>query len=441
MKKLLKNCRMYKENDIINIDILIENDTIVKMGDIPVSNEYEVVDIENNYVSPGFIDFHVHLDDKIGGYEIADSYKSGSEVAIKNGITTIMSFITQQRGETLRGAIDRTQAKAKNNIWCDVGWHLTPTTFDAQSYGEIAEIIQDGACSFKLYTTYKKAGLYSDYRQIKSFTNEFSKYEVLTLVHCEDDGLIAEREKNNHKFGIKDFVKTRSKSVEISAIRRILRIARKNNAPIHFVHVSTKEGMELIKSSKLSLPLSSETCPQYLYLSDDNYVGYNGSQYLCNPPLRDSENVSSLKDMFKIGLMDIMASDHCPFTIENKVRKNNSYDNIPGGLCGLDFIPYLLSNIYYKEIDKLKQLTYKLSETPARLSGVFPEKGILEVGSLADIVVLNFGNLVTLKGREGIFNPYSDISSDLNIKKVFLHGDLVVDNGSLIGKKPSGTML
>jgi len=440
--KLLKNCSLISDNQIINRDILIDEDTIVEIAEkIQKQTGWEEIDLDYKFVLPGFIDFHVHLDDEINGAPIADNYDSGTRVALKSGITTLFSFITQRKGETLRDAVNRTHEKAKGNLWCDVGWHLTPTTFDEESHTIISELIEEGFNTFKLYTTYKKAGIYSSYHEIEEFAKKYVNQQILILVHCEDDDLIRSKAIKTNDTSLSNFVRVRSKTVELTAINKILRIARQTGAHFHIVHVSTVEAMQVINRLKYNNLVTCETCPQYLFLDNTNYLKANGEQYICTPPLRDKENNAKLIEGFKLNYFNIIASDHCPFTQSQKMIGRRFYDKAPSGLSGLDFIPYLTSNLFERDFEKAKFLQQKLSAEPAHLTGLYPDKGAIMVNSIADLVVVDFDNEHSLAGREGIYNPYSEITTKLNISKVMKGGEFVVSDGEIITSNPRGNAL
>ncbi len=440
--KLLKNCSLIYDDSIEKKDILIDIDTIVKIEDnIDKKSGWEVIDVGKQFVLPGFIDFHVHLDDEINGLPIADNYDSGTRVALKNGITTLFSFITQRQGETLNEAVARTKKRAEGNLWCDVGWHLSPTTFDEDSHKIISKLIESGFNTFKFYTTYRDAGLYSSYHQIEEFAKKYVDKQILILVHCEDDDLIKSKtiKLNNNK--ISNLVRVRTKTVELTSIDKILRLARRTGAHFHIVHVSTVEGMEIINRLKYNNLVTCETCPQYMFLDNSSYSQLNGEQYICAPPLRSKANAIKLRKGFGMGLFNIIASDHCPFTISQKLPGKLAYDKAPSGLSGLEFIPNLTSNIFERDFEKAKFLQYKFSTEPAHLSGLFPDKGTIQVGSIADLLVINFDKKHKIEGRQGIYNPYAEMTTSLNIAKVLKGGEVVVSDGKLLVNRPKGSAI
>ncbi|MFA7057200.1 MAG: amidohydrolase family protein [Candidatus Cloacimonadales bacterium] len=438
---LLKNCSIINDDEIVSRDILIENDTIVKIeSKIEENLDCEIVDLEHKYVLPGFIDFNAQLDDEVNGFKLADSYDSGTRVALKNGITTLFSFITQHKNETLRDAVERVQQKASGNIWCDVGWHLVPTTFDEPSHVIMAELIEEGFVSFKLYTTFRNRGLYSSYSEIEIFAKKYASKQISILVHCEDDALITSNMKRA-RVDMDNFVKVRSKTVEQTAVSKILRIARKSRAHFHLVNISTNEAMVVVNRMKYQNFVSCEISPQYLFLDNSVYSQPNAEQYICFPPLRDKENNDSLLNGLKNNYFNIITSNHSPFATSNKSSADKFSDKSANGFCGLDFLPYLTANIFSREFDKLKHLQQKLATEPALVAGIYPEKGTLQPGSIADLIVVDFDQEHLLKGREGMFNPYKTVTSSLNIRKVMKAGRFVVEDGELLISSPAGIMI
>jgi len=185
---LIKNGLVCFEDGIRQSDIYIENRKISSFN--LQSNADEIIDAKGFYVLPGMIDIHTHLDDVIGKYELADTYKSGSEIAVLNGITTLFTFITQRKDESLKQGIEKAKEKVEGNSFCDYIWHLTPTSFDENNWKEIFECIEKGFKTFKFYTTYEKAGIYSSNKKLEKIFEKLKRYDLTFLVHCEDNDTI-----------------------------------------------------------------------------------------------------------------------------------------------------------------------------------------------------------------------------------------------------------
>ena len=187
MKYLIKNGTVCFEGGLKKSNILIEDGKFLSFED---ANTENIIDAAGCYILPGMIDIHTHLDDKIGNYYLADTYKSGSEIAIKNGITTIFSFVTQQLNDSLANALNIAINKAKGNSYCDYMWHLTPVRFEETDWKYIFGIIEKGFKTFKFYTTYKNEGLFCDYDMLNKIFTKLENYKVTILLHCEDNDII-----------------------------------------------------------------------------------------------------------------------------------------------------------------------------------------------------------------------------------------------------------
>ena len=154
---LIKNAMAYIDQNLRKTDILVENEKISRIADsIIAENGMQIIDGEDQFLLPGFIDIHTHLADHIGEFELADDYESGSKEALLNGITTIYSFITQTENKSLPDCISATHSKMKGKSYCDVGWHLTPTDYSKSNLQELKTLLQNGFHSIKLYTTYRE---------------------------------------------------------------------------------------------------------------------------------------------------------------------------------------------------------------------------------------------------------------------------------------------
>lgn len=175
MKILIRNVKIVSSENVIKGNILIEDNIFTKVGDFSIieTDIDEIIDGDGCFALPGFIDFHVHLDDDIGEFYIADTYSSGTKKALKNGITTLMTFVTQSKSNSLKESLKKSIGKTVENLYCDVGYHLSPITFEKQDFDDIKDLINQGFRTFKFYTTYKKAGIYSDYQIIENFIKHF----------------------------------------------------------------------------------------------------------------------------------------------------------------------------------------------------------------------------------------------------------------------------
>ncbi len=439
MKTRIKNATIVHPENMQQGDILLENGKIVAVGDGADQRADHVYDASGLFAFPGFIDMHVHLDAKIMNYSLADDYVSGSRVAVKNGITTLFSFITQGKQSDLAEDVKAVKNHAASGLFCNLGWHITPVRWDEETFDEIETLIDRGQRSFKFYTTYRMAGLYRSYAQIEGFAQRFGKRDITILVHCEDDQTIASAQRSVDT--VADYAALRTPEAEVLAISQIIKICVKTQCHFHVVHVSTAEGARLIAEAASKCPITCETAPQYLFLNDDVFHGRQGLHYLCTPPLRAEHNRAQLLEQFYHGAINVLATDHCPFTMIDKATEYPRFDAIPKGLCGLDFLVPLAFNLFQNEPDGLQKLCAFLSAEPARILELDDHKGRIKPGYDADITLVRLGEPHTLQSRDGLFNPYENRGTNITVEAVFLRGIQVVRDAVLLELPPQGELL
>ncbi len=447
MKLLIRNGKVCFENAIEAADILVENGKIAALGSLPDAiPSARIIDAKGLFVLPGFLDIHTHLDDQIGRFYLADTYRSGTQVAVQNGVTTIYTFITQRQSERLPEAIANAQAKAAGRCYCDYMWHLTPTVFDEGGYREIEKAIQSGFRSIKLYTTYKKAGIFSDYRQIDEIVRKLAPQDAQFLVHCEDEDVLnwadADRLDLSQPF---THSLLRRKEAEIKAIAEVLKIATKYQARVHIVHVSTPEGVELVQRARREAPVTCETAPHYLWLNDSWLQKPDGHRWLCTPPLRSGSDQQQLRALAANGAIDLFATDHCAFRKADKDDWHSDIREVPNGIAGIGALPHLAYALLQSHgANALIELAQRIATVPAKTLRIYPQKGIIKVGSDADLSVVDVqGKARAIQSSvAGCYETYPGQSSTLDFKHVLVRGEVVVSNNQLLeGSRPGGACL
>lgn len=432
------------ENGIVRGNLTIRDGIITEVGeDAPVDNE-QVIEATGCYVAPGFIDFHVHLNDQIGPYRLADDWTSGSSVALINGITTLINFITQKPDQSLPQAIEGAMSAAKNRSYCDYHWHLTPTQISDTIWMDLETWIDRGFRTIKLYTTYRKAGIFSDYTQIETCFRRLRSKPVTFLIHCEDDDILsATKVENGLLSSAYAHALLRPPEAEIVAIRRCTDLAAKHQVPLHVVHVSTTDGAMFIAEKKKQMPISSETCPQYLFFSEEKLKSEEGMYYICSPPLRSEQNRQRMMELAQIGIFDVFATDHCPFLISDKKGCDpGDIRTVPNGIPGLGaLIPLIFKLERYKLPEGICDAVRRLSTHPARIAGFYPRKGTLKKGSDGDVVIFKInGTARPVRSTfKDVWDPYSGMTSPVDIQYVFLRGRMMVQNGQFCqSSQPEG---
>ncbi len=444
MSLLLKNCSIVHADYTEFNDVLIENGVIKEIGKINSADD--TLDLEGNFLCPGFIDIHTHLDDQIGTYQLADDWYKGSSIAIINGITSLYNFITQRPNESLKEAIDKGFIKAEHNSFTHFAWHLTPHDIPNTDINTLISFITSDYPTLKLYTTYKQAGIYSGYAEIEDLINKLKQYDPLFLIHCEDDEILQNAlDQGLDLTNYANHSVIRSESAETIALTKIIAIAERTNARIHIVHNSTAAGAILIsEAKKKGLRISNETCPQYLFMNTDKFLSENGYQYFCSPPLRSEENRLEMLKLLDNGSFDMITTDHCPFYKQDKSCNKDNILKIANGMPGLGaLVPLCYDYLKNMHENYMNLLVKYLSLNPSHIMKLYPHKGIIKVGADADLTVINKNgkprNIVS--SLSDVYDPYSGLQTDLNIAYVFLKGIMTVKNNIIINEQPQGEFL
>lgn len=423
MNTLIKNAKIPVQGKFIKKDLYIQDDVISFNG---VSQIDKTIDAEGSYLMPGFIDIHTHLDDYIGKCYLADTYKSAAEIALRNGFTTLFNFITQHPSEDIQESISKAEKKIPNDTTVNYYFHLTPVTFETGDFKKFEKLINKGFRTFKFYTTYRHAGLFTSYRQIEKIFSMLRGTGVRFLVHCEDDEVLSNIDKS--KIDYSDAYShsiMRPEQAEIKAIETILDLAVKYSARVHIVHVSTPEGARMIFKAKQRYNfISCETCPQYLLLDDSYLKNDDGYKYICSPPLRSREDADEMVRLANEEYFDIYTTDHCAFTKKDKDEFKGDIRNVPNGLPGIGGLVHNIYNILNGDMEeRLLHITKHLSKIPALLTGLYPKRGTLQEGSKADLVILKKGNKHNLNATlMDVYDPYEKFSSELEITHTVSNG-------------------
>lgn len=444
---IIKNAKICFPDRIQNSDLWIKDGKIFRIeNNIDDSNIFTVIDAKGEFLLPGFIDIHTHLDDQIGDYVVAENYLSGSKIALLNGITTLYSFITQRKEETLSESIFSTIQKTKKQSFCNIGWHITPINISEDSITEIISWIKKGFRTIKLYTTYKESNIFSTYDQIKYLANKLKEYDISILVHCEDENILSKIEKrdiDNKNFYNHSIM--RPKKAEYEAIKNIIDIAKDTGVKFHIVHVSSAESLELINKAKKEIDITCETGPHYLMFEDTNLKGEYGYQLLCTPPFGDNFNKIKLREQAVNGLIDFYATDHCAFSKKDKAENKNDLTLVPKGIPGIGALVPIIFDLYKAQGESgIIEIAKRLSENPARFLNLFPKKGIIKEGSDADFVILDtYGERRQIRSSlADVYDPYKTFYTNLNFSYVFLKGELLVKENVIVYEGlPTGELL
>ena len=433
-------------------DLRISGESIAAIGKNLVKPGDQQIDVSGCFLFPGGIDPHTHFDLDVGSTTTADDFASGSLAAILGGTTTVLDYATQSRGGSLTDALATWHAKAAGKSYVDFGFHLALCDCTPQALAELAAVAErDGVVSVKLYMAYKDVMQVGD-ADLLRVMRICRDQGMLVCLHCENGELIAALVLDAKAAGRLEPAQhavTRPEVVEAEAVARAVAIAELSGCPIYIVHVSSARALSLIRQAqRQGLPVAAETCPQYLLLDASRYdtKDFSAAKYVMSPPLRDKRNQAPLWQGLQDGAIVCVGSDHCSFNfVGQKEIGKNDFSRIPNGIPGVENRFGLLYSfgVATGKIS-LSQFVACISTGPAKQFGLYPRKGVLAVGSDADIVVWDPGQscLITAaaQAQRVDYNAYEGIEQQGRVREVFLRGLHAVQAGR-IAAGPTGCYL
>ena len=454
MRTLITNGTIVTAVDQYKGDVLIEDEKIAVIGvslDIPAANVDKVIDAAGKYVLPGGIDVHTHMDMPFGGATSADDFETGTRAAAFGGTTTIVDFAIQYHGQTLHHAWETWAKKAEGKAVIDYGFHMIITELNDQVEGEMDALVRQGISSFKLFMAYPGVFMLDDGSIFKALLRT-GKNGGTICMHAENGSVIdvlVQRALAEGKTAPKYHALTRPARAEAEATHRAIALAEIADVPIYIVHLSAAEALEMVTEARdRGLPAFAETCPQYLFLSYDNYEepDFGGSKYVMSPPLRDRAKQDQLWRGLAFNDLQCISTDHCPFCMKEKRLGENDFSKIPNGAPGVETRMSLVYDGGVRpgriSLNRFVELT---STSPAKIFGLFPRKGTIAPGSDADIVVFDPNRTITLAAKtlhmNCDYNPYEGRQVTGATDTVLSRGRLVIENGAFVGRKGSGSFL
>jgi dihydropyrimidinase len=452
MKTLIKGGTIVTASDQYRGDILVEDETIALIGTTLDLHADKTIDASGKYVLPGGIDVHTHLDMPFGGTTSADDFESGTRAAAFGGTTSIVDFAIQYRGQTLHHALETWARKAEGKAVIDYGFHMIITELNDQVELEMDALVRQGVTSFKLFMAYPGVFMLDDASIFKALLRTGTNGGSVCM-HAENGGVIdvlVQRALAAGKTAPKYHALTRPARAEAEATHRAIALAEIADVPIYIVHLSAVEALEMVTEARdRGLPAHAETCPQYLFLSYDNYEepGFEGAKYVMSPPLREKATQDQLWRGLAGNDLQVISTDHCPFCMkEQKELGTNDFSKIPNGAPGIETRMSLVYDGGVRagriSLNRFVELT---STSPAKIFGLFPRKGTIAPGSDADIVVFDPMRTITLAARtlhmNVDYNPYEGRQVTGATDTVLSRGRLVIEDGKFVGRAGAGSFL
>lgn len=394
---LIRGGTLVTASESVEADLLLRGGKIEARGG-DLQTDGEVVDATGQLVMPGGIDTHVHLAHPIDrmGIETADDFYSGTVAAACGGVTTIIDFALQRRGDGLMQALERRDRQARGQAVVDYGFHVIVTDVRPEVLAEIPACIEAGFPSFKIYMTYSDKIVRDD--ALLRILEVTASEGGLVYLHCENDCAInhlIERFLAAGKTQPAFHASSRPPQVEDEATYRAIMLAELTGASICVAHVTSAAAMGHVdRARRRGLAVVCETCPQYLVLTESEYRcdrGFEAAKFVCSPPLRDAEHGEALWRGLSDGSIQQVASDHAPFDFaEQKQRGRDDFTSIPNGLPGIETrLPLLFSEGVDKGRINVNQFVALVATNPAKMFGLYPRKGSLQEGADADLVLID----------------------------------------------------
>ncbi|MBK8901272.1 MAG: dihydropyrimidinase [Anaerolineaceae bacterium] len=427
-------------------DIGINGETIAAIGQNLDGRQMR--DATGKLVTPGAVDMHVHLQMPIGQFTSTDSFYSGTRAAAFGGTTTIVDFVETQPNETMAEAIAARRALADPNVVIDYGLHMTIGPNDMAKLDRVPEAFAAGCTSFKLYMAY---GLRLRDDELLRALTAVRDVSGLPVVHAENWDVITELIQQNLAAGRTTphwHPRSRPALLEAEATGRIIDIATFVGVPVHIFHVSCGETVARITQARQQgLPVTGETCPQYLFLTWAAYdaPGVEGTLPVCSPPIRDSAAQAALWQALSRNELQIVTTDHCPFTYEEKATGLDNYSQIPGGVPSIEMrFAALYSEGVRQGWLSLPQWVAQCCTNPAKLMGL-TKKGEITVGHDADLVIFDPDATKTLTPETlhetAGWTPYAGLTLQGWPQTTLSRGQIVVQDGEFVGMGGNGRFL
>lgn len=449
MDLIIKNGTIITATDTFKAEIGIENGKIVMIANKIDAEGAKVIDASGKYVLPGAIDAHTHLQMPFGGTTSADSYEGGTRAAACGGVTTVFDFVIQRKGQGLVEAVEGRRQLCAPQACVDYAFHTAITDLTPAVLEEFGASAEYGVPSFKLFMVYKKEGLMVDDGVLAAALEKSKETGTLIAVHAENPDLIDKRIEKflaEGKTSAWYHYESRPEFVEAEADKRAIHWAKAFKAPLYIVHLANKEGLdEVTRAKDEGYEIYAETCPHYLYFTNEVYKREDGRNWVCSPPVKGKESQDALWEGIKRGDIVTIATDHCPFQSHEKDWGKDNFTKIPNGCMGIENLyPYMLSEAN-KGCITFNKAVEVCSANVAKIFGCAPEKGTVAVGADADLVIYDPNkNFVVSKN-----NMHSDVDHTIwegvELKgypvMTFSRGKLVFKDGEFVGQPGWGNFV
>jgi len=451
MDLLVKNGKVVWPHATLEADIAVDDGKIAGIGHGDVLPKADrVIDAKGKFVVPGGIDPHVHIHAPLGTAWTLDDFDTGTIAAAIGGTTTVIDFAFQQKGGLPMDAIYARRKEADNKVVIDYSLHSNLIEGSDQAIEQIPKIIEYGIPSFKFFMVYRKEGLMIDDGNLIPIIEQIKKNGGLAGAHTENVSMIEYFVDKALKKGNTSPIYhalTRPPISEAEAVNRFIYIANYLNAAFYDFHLSVREGVELIRQArKEGHPIYCETTPHYLTLTDEMLKRPDGVNFICSPPLRSKEHIEALWQGLADGTISVVASDQAAFGLVHKQPGKDTFAKAANGFPGSESrVPIMFSEGVQKGRISINRMVAVTSTNAAKIFGLYPKKGTIEIGSDADLAILDPKTDMKLSIENSPYkmdwSPYEGMQLHGSPVMTISKGKVIVENEEFTGKAGEGSFV
>ncbi|XP_018057974.1 PREDICTED: dihydropyrimidinase isoform X8 [Atta colombica] len=459
---LIKNGKVVNDDGIIDSDVYIEDGIIRQMGrNLIIPGGTRTIDARGKYVMPGGIDPHTHFEFEFMGTKSVDDFYQGTKAAVAGGTTMIIDFVVPRKDESLVEAYERYRQSADQKVCCDYALHVAVTSWSPKVKEDMATLVKEhGVGSFKMFMAYHDMFMLRDPELIETF-KACKEIGAIAMVHAENGDLIAENAKKLLAAGVtgpEGHEMSRPEEVEAEAVNRACVIANQVNCPLYIVHVMSRSAAEQVEAArKRDVCVFGETLAAAIGTDGTNYLHKcwrHAAGHVISPPLRpDTDTPRVLVNMLAKDNLQVTGSDNCTFNAEQKALGKDDFTKIPNGVNGVeDRMAVLWEKGVHAGIMDPMRFVAVTSTNAAKIFNLYPRKGVIAVGSDADIVVWDPNRKRTISAQTHVqavdFNIFEGMEVTGVPEYVIVNGRVCVDEcelkavhgfGKYINADPFGT--
>jgi dihydropyrimidinase len=448
---VISNATVLDDNGAYQASIGIDKGRIAAIA-LPGSQleARQEIDASGSLVMPGVIDVHVHMELPVTGTVSSDDFASGTRAAAFGGVTTIIDFATQAKGQTLMQSIRARRALADPEVSVDYSLHCAITDWTPKIRREMERVAAYGVTSFKLFMAYDERGWMADDGMLYECFEEAASLGAVVGVHAENPLLIrtfTRRALASGKRGAWLHSLSRPNLSESEAVQRAIHLASQSDARAHIFHMTTKEACQIVEEwQSHGYPVTAETCPQFLTLTNQIYRRRNGHLYATCPPVRTEEDLESLWEGLEKGTVHVVSTDHCAFTREQKDAWRGDFRRMRFGLPGVEtLLPIVFTDGYMSRRISAVTMVEVLCSNPAKIFGLYPRKGTIRLGSDADLLIIDPASTRKVTPQRLHMNcdysPYQGRSLRGFPSVTILRGEVIQADGRFLGTPGGGVFL